>query len=239
MKMYHELAQVKEGNKRVGWLVSSYSDLKNAMFYPLEYLPEETFISCVDRGLVQYFTIKNGNLAIEYTDEELLEFKKVGIKKVPTTDLREYLSMDVSLQHKPLFEAFNGGKPYVYGISARKLYGRIFCQVWVFCEAPTVVSNRLFLDQDLLTKADNSILAIATMKGTVKTGVNCVYGMPSISLMELWKKYDMANISMKSAKTALRTAKKFAEGDARKTKRVNKLYSGEELEEIIRRVETI
>lgn len=238
MKMYHELAQVKDGNKRVGWLVTAHSDLKGAMFYHLEYLSEEDFISCVSRGLVQYFTIKNGRLAIEYTSEELTAMRKAGVKKVPTSDLREYLSLDVSLQRKPLFEALNGGKPYVYGISARKLYGRIFCQVWVFSGTPAV-AGRLFQDLNLLNEADNSVFAQSIIKGSVKMGADCIYGMPTIRLMELWKKYGMANISMKSAKTALRTAKKYAEGNARKTRRVNKLYAGEELEEIIRKVETV
>ena len=113
MKPFHEVAVVRDGKTRVGWLIKKGVLQSLSM---VEYVDEAKFVDLVKQGKIQYFEYENGRLKIAYTDEELFEVR--GLNTEPITNLKEYLSLDMALQYKPLQEALtvSNGRPYAYVI---------------------------------------------------------------------------------------------------------------------------
>ena len=103
MKQIHEVAVVKDGNKRVGWLVKT--GLANTLS-GLCYVTEESFKGMVKENVVQYFVMEGGNLTIKYTEEEIKNFKSL----IPGSKLRipiisEAIDNDV-LEMEPFVEDY-------------------------------------------------------------------------------------------------------------------------------------
>ena len=110
-KPLREVAVVKDGKSRVGWLIK-----KGGVLTPsgIEYVTEEQFINLVKQGKIQHFEYENNRLKIAHTEGELAELRALNIK--PAMSLREWLTKDVVLQYKPLYEALmvKNGRPYAY-----------------------------------------------------------------------------------------------------------------------------
>lgn len=113
MKPYHEVAIVKDGNKRVGWLLKEgLSNSPNPVFF----VTEDYFNTLVKNNMVQHFVWKNSGLAISYDVDEINYFKRKGISPKYNT-LSEYLKYNLALQYKYLYSALDGNTPYVHVIN--------------------------------------------------------------------------------------------------------------------------
>lgn len=97
MKQLHELASIKDGNKRVGYVMK----VGGPEFYSKWYLADEAaFAKTVREGKVQYFeSDEKGNPIIKYTNEELNFFAKLGTRPLYGT---QYWSQDMSYKKQSI-----------------------------------------------------------------------------------------------------------------------------------------
>lgn len=93
MKKMHQVAHIKEGNKRIGYILKE-GDPRN--YSPWYLCDEETFIRAVSSNQIQYFVADaQGNPIVSYTQEEMVLINQ--LKSVPYTG-KEYWSRDVSFK---------------------------------------------------------------------------------------------------------------------------------------------
>lgn len=93
MKKMHQVAHIKEGNKRVGYVLK-VGDPRN--YSPWYLCDEETFVKAVRNNQIQYFMADpQGNPIVSYTQEEMILINQ--LKSVPYTG-KEYWSRDVSFK---------------------------------------------------------------------------------------------------------------------------------------------
>lgn len=232
MKMYHEVAVVKDGNKRVGWLLKKGIVSSNPPF--LEYVDEAKFTQMVSQGLVQFFITESNQLKIEYTDEELKLLKKY---KMTTTysNLKDYLSHDINLQLRYLQTAMTRGTPYVYVLNSNCTGGVIALQAYIFT-SDTQNTARL-LQQMLMSVPNFNPLVRKLYLACIKCYSNyLVIGLPLSIFEDLANIYHF-NITCKGLLLAdeilmSSTSRKAANAYAKTAK-------GFTLDEIIKRVETV
>lgn len=77
MKRFHQVAHIKVGNKRVGYVMKPGPVTSLGKWYLAD---EEQFAKTVREGKVQYFQAdNNGNPIIKYTDEEIAFHNSIGV----------------------------------------------------------------------------------------------------------------------------------------------------------------
>lgn len=104
MKMYHEVAYIKDGNKTVGYIVKE-GDVRS--INPYRIMNKEQFTRAVSQNLVQYFQIENGSAVVKYTDEELSVLNKY---KFPALMGNEYRQNDIHFRADDINELINNGR---------------------------------------------------------------------------------------------------------------------------------
>lgn len=110
MKKYHELAVVKDGNKRVGFLLKEGGA---SIVTPVQYVSEDKFKKLVSDNLVQYFVSSTCDRGYDlgYTDEEMANLPPIYNK---INSIKDYFKYDMVLRYGELIRAFKGGIPYIY-----------------------------------------------------------------------------------------------------------------------------
>lgn len=124
-RKWHEVAHVKDGNTRVGWLLKNggVQDLT-----PVKYVTDEQFNKMVHMNQVQYFVPKGDRYDIGYTKEELVTLRKLGASGVDT--LSGYLKNDICLQKRYL-DAI-GVRPYAHLMSTTVSNNMVMVTAMVF-----------------------------------------------------------------------------------------------------------
>lgn len=103
MKMYHEVAYIKDGNKTVGYIVKE-GDVRS--INPYRIMNKEQFTRAVSQNLVQYFQIENGSAVVKYTDEELSVLRKYNF---PVYTGNKYRQNDIHFRVDDINELVNNG----------------------------------------------------------------------------------------------------------------------------------
>lgn len=232
MKMYHEVAVVKDGNRRVGWLLMKGTVGSNFPF--MEYVSEVKFTQMVSQGMVQFFVTEGNQLKIEYTDEEIKLLKKYKMITI-YSNLKDFLSHDINLQFRYLQTAMTGGTPYVYVLNSNCIGGVIDLQAYIFT-SDTQKTARL-LQQMLMRIPCLNPLVRKMYLASIKCYSNyLVIGLP-LSIFE-----DLANIYHFNitCKGLLLADEIFMSSKSRKAANAyGKTAKGFTLDEIIKRVETV
>lgn len=232
MKPYHEVAVVKDGNKRVGWLLKEGP--VQAQPADLIFATEEEFKSLVKNDKVQCFVMENNQLKIKYSDEELAMFKKLKINDSCYSNLKDYLSHDMTLQYAYLSKAFTGLSPYVYVLNSVVQSNMTLLQGYIF----TSQVQRAYTEMMMLL-SNSYILGI--IYGVIVRNIRCynnyiTFFVP-IELLEILGKNANWNISCKGLKIAeeiMLNSKSQKSGVA-----YYKAAHGTEIENIIKRIETV
>lgn len=232
MKMYHEVAVVKDGNKRVGWLLKKGIVGSNPPF--MEYVDEAKFTEMVSQGMVQFFVTEGNQLKIEYTDEELKLLKKY---KMTTTysNLKDFLSHDINLQLRYLQTAMTSGTPYVYVLNSNCTGGVIALQAYIFT-SDTQNTARLLQQMLMSVPSLNPLLRKMYLACIKCYGNYLVIGLP-LSIFEGLANIYHFNITCKGlllADEILMSSKSRKAANA-----YGKTAKGFTLDEIIKRVETV
>lgn len=238
MKPYSEVAVVKDGNKRVGWLLKrgNAGDIAPAF----EYVTDEQFTQMVTKDLIQFFTLESGQLKINYTDEELKYFKKYKIQN-NYDNLTDFLSHDINLQYRYLNSAWSGGMPYVYVLHSQCAGGRFSGNVSVDLQAYIFYQNINAVYSLIMSQLQNDSSLNSLLKGlysrTIQSKNNymMVY-LPMRYFENLGKSYKW-NITCKGLKIAndiLLTSK-----SKRAAVKYEHSAKGNTIDEIIKRVETV
>lgn len=238
MKPYSEVAVVKDGNKRVGWLLKkgNAGDVVPAF----EYVTDDQFIQMVAQGLVQFFTLENSQLKINYTDEELKYFKKYKIQN-NYNNLTDFLSHDINLQYRYLNSAWSGGMPYVYVLHSQCAGGRFSGNVSVDLQAYIFYNNIDAVYSLLMSQLQNDSSLNSILKGLYsktiqpKTNYMIVY-LPMHYFENLGKTFKW-NITCKGLKIANDIL--LNSNSKKSVYTYNHTAKGTTMGEIIKRVETV
>lgn len=232
MKLYHEVAVVKDGNKRVGWLLKEGP--VQAQPADLVFVTEEEFKSLVKNDKVQCFVVENNQLKIKYSDEELAMFKKLKIKDSCYSNLKDYLSHDMTLQYAYLSKAFTGLTPYVYVLNSAVQSNMTLLQGYIFTSQVQMAYTEM-----MMWLNNSNMLDI--IKGVISRNIRCynnymMFIVP-IELLEILGKDANWNISCKGLKIAEEIMLK---SKSRKSAvAYYRAAHGTEIENIIKRVETV
>lgn len=231
MKPYHEVAVVKDGNKRVGWLLKEGPVQVQSAY--LVFVTEEEFKSLVKNDKVQCFVIENGQLKIKYSDEEIAMFRKLKISD-SYSNLKDYLSHDMTLQYAYLSKAFTGLTPYVYVLNSIVQSNMTLLQGYIF----TSQVQRAYTEMMMFLNNSN-ILGI--IKGVIARNIRCynnyiMFTVP-IELLEILGKNANWNISCKGLKIAEEI---MLNSKSRKSAVAYcRAAHGTEIKNIIKRIETV
>lgn len=110
MKKFHEVAVVKDGNKRVGFLLKEGGA---STVTPVQYVSEDKFKKLVSANLVQYFVPSTCDRGYDlgYTNEEMANLPPIYNK---ISNIKDYFKYDMVLRYEELIRAIKGGIPYIY-----------------------------------------------------------------------------------------------------------------------------
>lgn len=120
MKPYHEIGHIKDGNKRVGFVIKQGGIADESDWIVLQ---ENQFCEYVRRGLVQYFewdSTKN-NYMVKYSDGEIALIRKMGSEP---KDKGEYFKSDVCMQIRYLQKASTGEKILFLPMAIHRIVGK-------------------------------------------------------------------------------------------------------------------
>lgn len=226
MKQFHEMAVVKDGNKRVGWLIHEGKAGTPTSF---EFVPEHKFKWLVEWGKVQNFVLENGELKIDYTDEELKFMRKVGAGCNKCQTLSEWLKQDVTLQYRYLVNS----TPYVYVMSSMKTSGFVVLTSFIFTENIDGVCNTLMQVLNSTKYAALSNLWVSQMK---RCGNYLIVALPSevFELLGHMYKYHITCHGLKVALDLYKSARGM-----RNKRLYNRMLKGVELEGLVSKIETV
>ena len=133
MKKMHQVAHIKEGNKRIGYILKE-GDPRN--YSPWYLCDEETFIRAVSNNQIQYFVADaQGNPTVSYTQEEMLLVNQLG--SLPYTG-KEYWSRDISFKKSSIDFMTNNKAVIINPTSAMQMMWIKVITIVAFC--PTSIA---------------------------------------------------------------------------------------------------
>lgn len=111
MKRFHECAVVKDGNAYVGFFIcdtGGTSVVGNPNLSPWTYVEKQEFERLVNLNQVQYFVPNTQGFKIEYTEEEVQEYKRKRVsEKFIEETKKNYFNMDCSFKFDHVYKSFN------------------------------------------------------------------------------------------------------------------------------------
>lgn len=231
MKRYHEFAVVKDGNKRVGFLLM---DAPLGSFSDVIYVTEAEFAELVRQGQVQYFKPdSDGMYHVAYNIEEraYLEGNKLGDQMYTG---KEYYRRDLNMQYRYLEKAMCGQGTYAcFGLAQSGGRGVVLLTAFVFGNIGGI------WDLAVQYMAQNPVYRIMTPMFQ-KAG-KFYNNVASIMLpMEVWLKLAQLDGMAFNTYSLKITAEQFKESKNRKAKKIAKnMVSESEMEDIIAELERV
>lgn len=158
MKRFHEVAHIKEGNRRVGYIMKPGDLTTLGKWYLAD---EAAFTKTVREGKVQYFEPdKDGNPTIKYSQEELNVLSRLGSQPLYGKD---YWSEDLSFRKSSIDDMLNRGSVILLPLSVANMGG---FRIVVFTSFMRSSNSPVF--QEFICQ----FLANSAFAGTIKNGGN-------------------------------------------------------------------
>jgi hypothetical protein len=113
MKQYHELATIKDGNRRAGYIITNSQVISDPLATSWQLVSAEQFEELVKNNRVQYLVYDNGTIKCRYTDEEKESLHKMmkgrNAKKFIEETEQNYFNMDCVFRydHITLAQQYN------------------------------------------------------------------------------------------------------------------------------------
>ena len=131
MKKFHQVAHIKVGNKRVGYVMKPGAITSLDRWYLAD---EEQFAKTVREGKVQFFEAdNNGNPIIKYTDEELALLNSIGSNPKYGKD---YWNEDISFRKSSIDFMLNSDAVVVVPLTVVSMIGIKVVSMTSFMKTP-------------------------------------------------------------------------------------------------------
>lgn len=140
MKLYHEVAHIKDGNSRVGYIMKPGLPGTMGKWYIADL---NQFAKTVGDNKVQYFQLdKSGKPIVSYTQEELFWLQQRGL---PAITGNTYWSKDISFKKSNIDLMINEGYVILNPVNCVYMMGLRVLTLYAFCSTPVAPLFNQFL----------------------------------------------------------------------------------------------
>lgn len=132
MKPIHECAVIKDGNKRVAYMISEADSHVNITSKPWKIVDASTFENMVANNKVQYLVWENNTIKCRYDLDELKLLKKISTPDMIKRTQEDYWSMDAQFKYRHIQAANNGQGFAVCLAQIQKMFGMYMIPIIIY-----------------------------------------------------------------------------------------------------------